>query len=146
MKMYVYLFSAMNDFRRALELEEDNKRAKEGVQKTQKLEKQSKKRDYYKILGVKRTATKKEITKAYRKMAQKWHPDSYQGDEKKLAEKNFIDVAAAKEVLTDPEKRAKFDQGEDPLDPEAQHAHPQGFNPFANFHFQHSGPFHFNFH
>ena len=42
----------------------------------------------------------------------KWHPDSYQGDEKKKAENRFLDIAAAKEVLTDPEKRAKFDQGE----------------------------------
>lgn len=37
-----------------------------------------------------------------RKMAQKWHPDNFQGDEKKIAEKKFIDIAAAKEVLTDP--------------------------------------------
>jgi hypothetical protein len=38
----------------------------------------------------------------YRKAAQKWHPDNFQGDEKKIAEKKFIDIAAAKEVLTDP--------------------------------------------
>jgi DnaJ-class molecular chaperone len=37
----------------------------------------------------------------YRKAAQKWHPDNFQGDEKKMAEKKFIDIAAAKEVLTD---------------------------------------------
>lgn len=40
----------------------------------------------------------------YRKAAQKWHPDNFQGDEKKIAEKRFIDIAAAKEVLTDPGK------------------------------------------
>lgn len=38
----------------------------------------------------------------YRKAAQQWHPDNFRGDEKKLAEKKFIDIAAAKEVLTDP--------------------------------------------
>lgn len=38
----------------------------------------------------------------FRKLAQKWHPDNFQGDEKKTAEKKFIDIAAAKEVLTDP--------------------------------------------
>lgn len=38
----------------------------------------------------------------FRKAAQKWHPDNFQGDEKKMAEKKFIDIAAAKEVLTDP--------------------------------------------
>lgn len=67
------------------------------------------------------------------------------GDDKKAAEKKFIDIAAAKEVLTDPEKRAKFDQGEDPLDPE-QSGGSHGFNPFANFHQFNQGPFHFKFH
>lgn len=45
-----------------------------------------------------RSASKQEIIKAYRKAAQKWHPDNFHGDEKKLAEKKFIDIAAAKEV------------------------------------------------
>lgn len=75
--------------------------------------------------------------KAYRKLAQKWHPDNFQGDEKKSAEKKFIDIASAKEVLTDPEKRRKFDAGEDPLDPESQAN--QGFNGFNPFHFQNFG-------
>lgn len=93
-----------------------------------------------------RSASKQEIIKAYRKAAQKWHPDNYHGDEKKLAEKKFIDVAAAKEVLTDPEKRAQFDQGVDPLDPEAQRGGQGG--PFhAPFHhFQYGSPFQFKFH
>ena len=42
--------------------------------------------------------------KAYRKLAVEWHPDHYQGEDKKKAEKMFIDIAAAKEVLTDPGK------------------------------------------
>ena len=50
----------MKDYRSALDKDEDFSRAKEGIQKAQKLEKQAKKRDYYKILGVKRTASKKE--------------------------------------------------------------------------------------
>ena len=54
----------MKDYRSALDKDEDFSRAKEGIQKAQKLEKQAKKRDYYKILGVKRTASKKEINKA----------------------------------------------------------------------------------
>lgn len=50
-----------------------------------------------------RTAQKKEIIKAYRKLAQQWHPDNFQDpEEKKKAEKKFIDIAQAKEVLTDP--------------------------------------------
>ena len=49
-----------------------------------------------------RNAGKRDILKAYRKLAVKWHPDHYTGPDKKKAEKMFIDVAAAKEVLTDP--------------------------------------------
>lgn len=122
----------MEDFQKALNAHDGNRRAKEGLQRAQNLLKQSKKRDYYKILGVRRNANKKEIMKAYRKLAQQWHPDNFQDDdEKKRAQDKFIDVAAAKDVLTDEEKRRQFDQGIDPLDPEAQqHAH----NPFQGFH------------
>ena len=92
----------MNDYRQALEIDENFQRAQEGLQKAQAREKQAKKRDYYKILGVKRNARKKEINKAYRKLAQKWHPDNFQDEEeKKKAEKKFMDIAAAKEVLSD---------------------------------------------
>ena len=49
-----------------------------------------------------RTCTKGEVIKAYRRKAVKWHPDHYRGEDKKLAERMFIDLAAAKEVLTDP--------------------------------------------
>ncbi|XP_026333207.1 dnaJ homolog subfamily C member 3 [Hyposmocoma kahamanoa] len=138
---------ALLAYKEALELDEGLQRAKDGIQRAQKMQKQSEQRDYYKILGVKRSASKQEITKAYRKAAQKWHPDNFHGDEKKLAEKKFIDVAAAKEVLTDPEKRAQFDQGVDPLDPEAQRAggHEGPFHaPFH--HFQYGSPFQFKFH
>ena len=51
-----------------------------------------------------RNAKKKQILKAYRKLAIQWHPDKYEGDDKKHAEKVFMDIAAAKEVLTDPGK------------------------------------------
>lgn len=53
-----------------------------------------------------RSANKQEIIKAYRKLAQQWHPDNFQSEtEKKEAEKKFIDIASAKEVLTDPGRR-----------------------------------------
>lgn len=134
---------AIEDFKAAESINGQLRKVQEGLERAQKLLKQSKKRDYYKILGVKRTANKKEISKAYRKMAQKWHPDQYkEGEEKKEAEKMFIDIAAAKEVLSNPEKREKFDQGEDPLDPEEQQGGQQwqGFNPFGH------GGFGFKFH
>ncbi len=53
---------------------ETSQRTSECIEKINKLLRQSKKRDYYKILGVKRTADKKAITKAYRKLAHQWHP------------------------------------------------------------------------
>ncbi|XP_017784756.1 PREDICTED: uncharacterized protein LOC108568285 isoform X1 [Nicrophorus vespilloides] len=94
---------AIRDYKSALEIDQNFERAKEGLQRAQKLQQQSERRDYYKILDVKKSATKKEIVKAYRKQAQKWHPDNYQLDEKmkKIAEKKFIDIAAAKEGQID---------------------------------------------
>lgn len=140
------IIPAVHRFQEAVDLDPNLQRAKEGIEKARRLQKQSERRDYYKILGVKKTATKQEIVKAYRKAAQKWHPDNFQEDDKKSAEKKFIDVAAAKEVLTDPEKRALFDQGEDPLDPESgRNNNFRGGNPFQ--HFQQGGsPFQFKFH
>ncbi len=95
------LDKAQHDCQKAHEIE-NSQRTHECIDKINKLIKQSKKRDYYKILGVKRTADKNAILKAYRKLAIKWHPDKYEGEEKEKAQKTFIDIAAAKEVLTDP--------------------------------------------
>ncbi|MCS6935402.1 MAG: molecular chaperone DnaJ [Chitinophagales bacterium] len=66
------------------------------------------KRDYYEILGVPRNASADEIKKAYRKVALKYHPDRNQGD--KQAEEKFKEAAEAYEVLSDPQKRARYDQ------------------------------------
>ena len=66
------------------------------------------KRDYYEVLGVGKDATEADIKKAYRKMAQKYHPDMNPGD--KEAEAKFKEVNEANEVLSDPEKRARYDQ------------------------------------
>lgn len=64
--------------------------------------------DYYKILGLTKTATAKDIKAAYRKLARKYHPDLNPKD--KEAKKNFQQINEANEVLSDPEKRKKFDQ------------------------------------
>ena len=64
--------------------------------------------DFYKILGVEKTATAQEIKKAYRKLALKYHPDHNNGD--KEAEEKFKKVSEAYEVLSNDEKRAKYDQ------------------------------------
>ncbi|KFQ98780.1 DnaJ subfamily C member 3, partial [Nipponia nippon] len=144
---------AIKDYETAQANSENDQQIREGLERAQRMLKQSQKRDYYKILGVKRNARKQEIIKAYRKLASQWHPDNFQSEEeKKQAEKKFIDIAAAKEVLTDPEMRRKFDAGEDPLDAESQQGggNPfhrnwntwQGFNPFGSG----GGPFTFKFH
>jgi len=66
------------------------------------------KRDYYEVLGVDRSATEKEISEAYRKLALKYHPDRNPGDEE--AVKRFKEAAEAFEVLNHPEKRARYDR------------------------------------
>src|SRR5688572_20624036 len=63
--------------------------------------------DYYAELGVPRTATQEEISKAYRKLARKFHPDV---NKEPGAETKFKQVAEAHEVLKDPDKRKKYDQ------------------------------------
>lgn len=65
-------------------------------------------RDYYEILGVEKSATADGIKKAYRKLAMQLHPDKNPGD--KESEEKFKEAAAAYEVLSDPEKRAKYDR------------------------------------
>lgn len=91
-------------------------------------------KDYYKILGVEKSASKEEINKAYKKLARKYHPDLNQGDKK--AEERFKEINEAHEVLKDAEKRKMYDQ----LGPNWQHGQnfqrPPGFE---NMHFDFSG-------
>jgi DnaJ family protein C protein 3 len=95
-----------------------------------------------------RRATLKEIKKAYRELALQWHPDKHKGEEEKeRAEKQFQLVAEAYEVLSDEEKRSKYDRGEDVFPNQGGGGQPQGFqhNPFM---FRQGGggqQFHFRF-
>jgi curved DNA-binding protein len=64
--------------------------------------------DYYKILGIEKNASEEEVKKAYRKLARKYHPDLNPNDE--ASKKKFQQINEANEVLSDPEKRKKYDQ------------------------------------
>ena len=71
------------------------------------------KRDYYEVLGVAKGASADEIKAAYRKLAIKWHPDKWVDGtdaEKKTAEEKFKEASEAYSVLSDPDKKAKYDQ------------------------------------
>src|SRR5919112_4776496 len=68
----------------------------------------SNKRDYYEVLGVNKSAAADEIKKAYRKVAMQYHPDRNPGD--KQAEEKFKEAAEAYEVLSDGDKKAKYDR------------------------------------
>ncbi|NUZ08317.1 molecular chaperone DnaJ [Piscinibacter koreensis] len=70
----------------------------------------SSKRDYYEVLGVPRNASDDDIKKAYRKLAMKHHPDRNQGESSKAAEEKFKECKEAFEMLSDPQKRAAYDQ------------------------------------
>lgn len=84
------------------------------------------KRDYYEVLGVAKTATADELKKAYRKLAKENHPDLHPGD--KECEARFKEINEAYEILSDTDKRAKYDQyGHAAFDPS------QGFGGFGGF-------------
>merc|ERR1712224_171614 len=107
---------ALRVFRNALEAApdsetDDTRKAKQKVQEAEVALKQSKEKNYYKILGLSRTATSKEIKKAYRKLAMEWHPDKNL-ENKEEAEQMFQDISEAYEVLSDDELKAKYDRGE----------------------------------
>ena len=84
-------------------------------------------KDYYKILGVDRSANENEIRRAYRKLALKYHPDRNPNDSS--AEEKFKEINEANQVLSDPQKRARYDQlGESYTQWQARGAPTSGFN------------------
>src|SRR6266851_7184400 len=85
------------------------------------------KKDYYDVLGVKKSASADDIRKAFRKLARKYHPDVNPGD--KSAEEKFKTISEANEILSDPKKRKIYDQlgfYSDNIDPAAAEAYARG--------------------
>ncbi|KAI7872340.1 hypothetical protein BDF14DRAFT_1752341 [Spinellus fusiger] len=135
--------AAVADLEKANELSGgQNNQVRQLLQKSQQFIRQSKLRDYYKILDVARDADTRDIKKAYRKLAHEWHPDKYSGDlTKEQAESKMAEINQAYEVLSNAEMRQQFDSGSDPFDAESQQGSHgfHGQNPFA--HFQGGFPF-----
>jgi len=135
---------AIHDFNKAREINPQNPQIMEKLQRAQKLMKLAKQKDYYKILNVPKTATKREIKKAYRKLAQQYHPDKYEGDmTKEQVQDKMSEINQAYEVLSDDELRERYDNGDDPNDPTGgQQGNPfQGFQGFQGFQFPNGFPF-----
>jgi DnaJ homolog subfamily C member 3 len=109
--------------------------------------KKSKQKDYYKVLGVSRDASDRDIKKAWRNLSKQYHPDkaSAQGIPKEEAEKKMLAVNEAYEVLGDPELKTRYDNGDDPNNPEQQgspfHGSPFGGGGQQFFFQQGGGPF-----
>lgn len=106
---------AIRDMQRAQELDPSKFDLADKIRQTRIDAKHAQKKDYYKILGVNKESTEQEIKKAYRKLALKWHPDHARTPEDKdKSEKMFKDIAEAYSVLSDAEKRRRYDMGQDP--------------------------------
>ena len=97
-------------------------KVQELLQKAHTLLKRSKQKDYYKVLGISRDADERTIKRAYRQLTKQFHPDkaSSQGISPEEAQSKMAAINEAYEVLSDPELKARFDNGDDPNNPEQQ--------------------------
>jgi DnaJ homolog subfamily C member 3 len=133
-----------------------NQHVRQQLERAQRLLRQSKKKDYYKIIGVPRDSDSKAIRKAYRNLSKQYHPDKYRGDlDEESVSRKMAEINSAYEVLSNEgisplisvlmvELRTRYDNGDDPNDHEGQQGYPGG-NPFMfqqggqNFFFQQNG-------
>ncbi|KAI8389219.1 hypothetical protein BD560DRAFT_343989 [Blakeslea trispora] len=102
---------AVKDYRKLTEVDASNREYHNLLRKAELELKKSQRKDYYKILGLSKSASENEIKKAYRKLALQYHPDKNAGDAK--AEARFKEVGEAYAVLSDSEKKARYDSGVD---------------------------------
>ncbi|KAH6998818.1 tetratricopeptide repeat protein 2 [Ilyonectria robusta] len=106
---------AVKEWKSIHEMDPEDRTVMKEIRKAELELKKSQRKDYYKIMGLEKSADANDIKKAYRKMAIKLHPDKNPDDPH--AEDKFKDMQEAYETLSDPEKRARYDSGEDLVDP-----------------------------
>ncbi|GAM29332.1 hypothetical protein SAMD00019534_125080, partial [Acytostelium subglobosum LB1] len=134
---------ALADFQKANQLRPNDGAIHDGIRRAQQKQKMASRKDYYKIMGIDKSASAADIKKHYKSLARKHHPDKADNQSEEAKQK-FVDIVEAYSVLSDPEKRDKYDRGED-VDGQQQHQqqHGQGF-PFG-FGFPGGQTFSFNF-
>ncbi|KAK9158306.1 hypothetical protein Scep_004880 [Stephania cephalantha] len=131
---------AVADLKAAAQKSPQDMNIREALMRAEKSLKMSQRKDWYKILGIHKTASVAEIKRAYKKLALQWHPDKNVGNREE-AEAKFREIAAAYEVLGDDEKRVRYDRGED-IEDMGMGTGGGGFNPFGGggqqftFHFE----------
>jgi DnaJ family protein C protein 3 len=148
---------AIRLFQKVQQHDQKNKKAQQGLQRAQAAKKQASQKNYYKILGIGRDATTREIKKAYRGLALINHPDKFpqcagqtiedMTEECKSVSKKWLDISEAGEVLGDEEMKAKYDRGEEVFENQGgqqQRGPRRGFNPFGGG-FPGGAKFHFRF-
>lgn len=135
---------AVEDLKSAAQKSPQDMNIRETLIRAEKALKISKRKDYYKILEISKHASAAEIKRAYKKLALQWHPDK-NVDKREEAEAKFREIAAAYEVLSDEDKRTRYDQGEDLEESGMGGGGGGGFNPFGGggqqFHFTFDGGF-----
>nr|XP_043631316.1 dnaJ protein P58IPK homolog [Erigeron canadensis] len=135
---------AVADIKAAAEKSPQDMAIREALMKAEKALKLSQRKDWYKILGISKTASIAEIKRAYKKLALQWHPDK-NVDNREEAENKFREIAAAYEVLGDDDKRSKYDNGEDIEEGMNMGGGSGGFNPFGAGGFGGGGGYTFHF-
>ncbi|KAK9811786.1 hypothetical protein WJX72_009936 [[Myrmecia] bisecta] len=107
--------SALREAQAALEAHQNDRQVVEAFRLAERAQKMAARKDYYKILGVARTVGEREVKRAYRDLARKYHPDkaAVEGLTVEQAQAKFMDIAEAYEILSDEEKRGAYDRGED---------------------------------
>jgi len=106
---------ALKDYKQAKQVDPSCPGINQKIQEGELARKKAARKDYYKLLEVAKDCTEDEVKKAYKKLALKWHPDkNRESDEQmKVAEARFKDISEAYAVLSDPQKKRRYDSGQD---------------------------------